>query len=329
MHRFGKLDRRTFVAGGVILPFLARSAFGQATADTEETMDPGAYLWQPELATEGPIVIIVSIPEQRVYVYRNGIQIGVSTCSTGKPGHSTPTGVFVVLQKDKNHHSSTYNNAPMPNMQRLTWSGIALHAGDLPGYPASHGCVRLPMEFSKLIFGITQLGVPVIIADEKSQSDVVVHPGFLLPTDAEQQATAAVLAAEKGQQSAPTNVTSGVVSAADGKVIMLIDGQVAWESAIEIADPKAPLGNTCYTLLGLTPDGSAFRWQAHDIDGDRETVTRKDPVLSRITVQKADEATKILERVAQGSTLVVTDESASADNRTAPGFVIIDAEVTA
>jgi hypothetical protein len=138
-----------------------------------------------------------------------------------------------------------------------------------------------------------------------------------------------VLAAEKGQQSAPINVTSGVVSAADGKVIMLIDGQVAWESAIEIADPKAPLGNTCYTLLGLTPDGSAFRWQAHDIDGDRETVTRKDPVLSRITVQKADEATKILERVAQGSTLVVTDESASADNRTAPGFVIIDAEVTA
>lgn len=328
MLRLGRLDRRTFVAGSLVLPFLARAGFAQ-TADTEEAMDPGSYLWQPELAPDGPVVIIVSIPEQRVYVYRNGVQIGVSTCSTGKPGHSTPTGVFVILQKDKNHHSSTYNNAPMPNMQRLTWSGIALHAGDLPGYPASHGCVRLPVEFSKLVFGITQLGFPVIIADEKSQSEVVVHPGFLLPGDAQDQAAAAVLAAKNDTADAMTNVVSGVISGADRKATMLIDGQVAWESAIIIADPKQPLGSTAFTLLGLSSDGSAFRWQAHDIDGDRVTVTRKDPVLSRITVEKAEEAEKILEGVAAGSTLVVTDESATSDNRTAPGFVIIDAEVTA
>jgi hypothetical protein len=329
MRRFGLVDRRAFVAGGLVLPFLGRTAFGQASATTEEAMDPGSYLWQPELAPEGPVVIIVSIPEQRVYVYRNGIQIGVSTCSTGKPGHSTPTGVFVVLQKDKNHHSSTYNNAPMPNMQRLTWSGIALHAGDLPGYPASHGCVRLPMEFSKLIFGITQLGIPVIIADEKSQPEVVVHPGFILPTDAQDQAAAAVLAAKNDTANAITNVVSGVVSAADQKAIMLIDGQVAWESAITIAEPKQPLGSTAFTLLGLSPDGSAFRWQAHDIDGDRQTVTKKDPVLSRITVEKADEVTAILEKTKPGAIVVVTDEAADQDNRTAPGFVIIDAEVTA
>ncbi len=74
--------------------------------------------------------------------YRNGVRIAVSTCSTGKKGHETPTGVFTILEKDKDHHSSTYNNAPMPNMNRLTWSGVALHAGNLPGYPASHGCVR-------------------------------------------------------------------------------------------------------------------------------------------------------------------------------------------
>ena len=72
-----------------------------------------------------------------MYVYRNGVRIAASTCSTGKLGHRTPTGVFKILQKDKNHHSSTYNNAPMPYMNRLTWSGIALHAGQLPGYPAS------------------------------------------------------------------------------------------------------------------------------------------------------------------------------------------------
>ena len=84
--------------------------------------------------------------------------------SSGKPGHETPTGVFVILQKDKHHHSSTYNNAPMPNTERLTWGGIALHAGGLPGYPSSHGCVHLPLDFSAKLFEITHLATPVIIA---------------------------------------------------------------------------------------------------------------------------------------------------------------------
>ena len=131
------------------------------------------------------MAIIVSLPEQRVYVYRNGVEIAVSTCSTGKPGHSTPTGIFTILQKDKNHHSSTYNDAPMPNMERLTWSGIALHAGQLPGYPASHGCVRLPLEFSQKLFTVTHLGTPVIIANAASAPADVVHPGQVLAADAE------------------------------------------------------------------------------------------------------------------------------------------------
>ena len=87
----------------------------------------------------------MSLPQQRVHVYRNGIRIAVSTCSTGRPGHDTPTGVFVILQKDKNHHSSTYDDAPMPNIEhRLTWSGIALMPATCPAIPASPWCVRLP-----------------------------------------------------------------------------------------------------------------------------------------------------------------------------------------
>jgi lipoprotein-anchoring transpeptidase ErfK/SrfK len=77
-------------------------------------------------------VILVSIPKQWVVIYRNGVQIAASTCSTGRPGHRTPAGVFVILEKDKNHHSLTYDNAPMPYMERLTWGGVALHAGNLP-----------------------------------------------------------------------------------------------------------------------------------------------------------------------------------------------------
>ena len=99
--------------------------------------------WHPERSPTGPVAIIVSIPKQHVFVYRNGIQIGVSPCSTGMKGHETPTGVFTILQKEKEHRSNIYDDAPMPHMERLTWGGIALHAGKLPGYPASHGCIRL------------------------------------------------------------------------------------------------------------------------------------------------------------------------------------------
>lgn len=110
----------------------------------------GDFLWLGEAVTSGPVVMVVSLTEQRAYVYRNGILIGATTVSTGRPGHLTPTGVFTVLQKQKEHRSTIYDGAPMPYMERLTWGGIALHAGGLPGYPESHGCVHLPSEFARL-----------------------------------------------------------------------------------------------------------------------------------------------------------------------------------
>ncbi len=97
-------------------------------------LKPGEYLWHPEISPTGPIVLVVSLDEQRAYVYRNGIAIGLTTISSGKAGHETPTGVFTILQKDKDHRSNLYS-APMPYMQRLTWDGIALHGGSLPGHP--------------------------------------------------------------------------------------------------------------------------------------------------------------------------------------------------
>jgi hypothetical protein len=118
-------------------------------------LKPGEYVWEPERAPEGPLLIVASITEQAAYVYRNGIRIARSSVSTGRPGHRTPTGVFTILEKEVHHTSSIYKGAEMPYMERVTWGGIALHAGDLPGYPDSHGCVRLPLEFSKLLFGVT------------------------------------------------------------------------------------------------------------------------------------------------------------------------------
>ena len=133
----------------------AQSAVPQADV---RALKPGEFLWYPQIAPEGPVVLVVSLDEQRAYVYRNGIAIGVSTISSGKAGKDTPTGVFTILQKNKDHRSNLYNNAPMPYMQRLTWDGIALHGGALPGYPASHGCVRLPLEFARQLFAETRNG---------------------------------------------------------------------------------------------------------------------------------------------------------------------------
>ena len=131
------IDRRTALRRLVMLglaPLTAAPLRALAEAVREvHALKPGEFTWHPERSPKGPVAVIVSVPEQLVHVYRNGVRIAVSTCSTGKPGHETPTGVFTVLEKDKNHHSSTYNNAPMPNMNRLTWGGIALHAGQLPG----------------------------------------------------------------------------------------------------------------------------------------------------------------------------------------------------
>ena len=163
----------------------APSATLPATAlDAVDALAPGDYIWEPERTGNGQLVVVVSLPEQRAHVYRNGIRIGVSTISSGKPGKETPTGIFEILQKKRTHFSNLYNNAPMPFMQRLTWDGIALHAGKIPGYPASHGCVRLPEDFAEKLFAETERGMLVVIADEASHGTEVAYPGPRAPVDA-------------------------------------------------------------------------------------------------------------------------------------------------
>jgi len=113
----------------------------------------------------GSLFVVINLASQRAMVYRDGVLIGASTISTGTKDRETPTGVFPILEKQLMHRSSTYDNAPMPYMQRLTSKGVALHAGNLPGYAASHGCIRLPAGFAKLLYGATAIGTPVMITD--------------------------------------------------------------------------------------------------------------------------------------------------------------------
>ncbi|MGV3482467.1 MAG: L,D-transpeptidase family protein [Sphingobium sp.] len=129
------------------------------------TLQPGEFLWSAPAESDAPLTIGISIALQRIYVYRGDTLIGVSAISTGKPGKETPLGDFRILQKAKWHRSNLYSNAPMPFMQRLTWDGIALHAGWNPGYPASHGCIRLPFAFARALFDMTALGSMVSVTD--------------------------------------------------------------------------------------------------------------------------------------------------------------------
>jgi lipoprotein-anchoring transpeptidase ErfK/SrfK len=127
------------------------------------------------------MMMVIDLHTQRAEVYRDGVRIGVSTVSTGKPGHRTPTGTYTVLEKQRFHRSSRYNNAPMPYMQRLTWYGIALHGGHLPGRPASHGCVRLPHAFAEALFWESTIGMKVIITDQAPGKENVTLSSTLNP----------------------------------------------------------------------------------------------------------------------------------------------------
>jgi len=139
-------------------------------------LSPGSFIWQPEVAAHGETEMVVSIAAQRAWVFRGGKLIGISTVSTGREGHRTPTGAFPLLQKKKMHFSTLYDSAPMPHMQRLTWDGVALHAGAIPGYPASHGCIRLPSEFARLLYGVTTMGTVVrVIADHPPEGLAALH----------------------------------------------------------------------------------------------------------------------------------------------------------
>ncbi|MFC4728444.1 L,D-transpeptidase family protein [Coralloluteibacterium thermophilus] len=203
----------------------------------EVNFEPGDFIWEPQLSPDGPVTLVVSLPEQRIYVYRNGVRIGVSTVSTGEDGYETPTGEFVILQKRRMHHSNLYDDAPMPFMQRLTWSGIALHAGALPGHPASHGCVRLPEDFAAKLYEVTDFTTAVVVADVHSHPMGVVHPGLLAPIEPRTAFMRVGTGLDDAQALwAPERVPEGpmvaVFSEADRRVSVFRDG-------IEIA--RAPL----------------------------------------------------------------------------------------
>ncbi len=301
------------VASAGAMPQPPAHTKGSPTGKSTGVLKPGEYWWNPRVSPAGPVVVLVSIPLQTASVYRNGILVGRSSVSTGAKGHSTPTGVFTILEKQTTHRSKKYNNAPMPNMQRLTWSGIAMHSGNLPGYPASHGCIRLPYDFSQLLFSITPRGGTVVIGDETSpQPHLAANPGVMLaPKDFTPEM---VRPLETGEyQWAPERSTEGpvtvLVSGADRALYVYRNGEPIGRAALEV---RGPLGDHVFTMLeGVS--GSASAW-APGREGRRwmnvsdKDVTSRD-LESRIAVSP-EFASKIYDVLSPGATIIVTDQPA-------------------
>ena len=280
----------------------------------------GQYVWAPELSAAGPVLLVVNLETQRAVLFRNGVPIAATTISSGKAGNETPTGVFTVLQKNKEHYSKTYNNAPMPNMQRLTWSGIALHAGKLPGYPASHGCIRLPHAFSSLLFGATQLGMTVVITSIPA-----------VPSSSDAPAVAAMAPAagaplssaayEWHPESSPAHVdsmVSVVISAADGKAVVMRNGVEIGSAPVRVTGDIRPMA---YVLRAW--DGTGQHWLKLQFAGQGEgmEVTQAEGKRFEAPVKFRYDVGTVLR---PGSVVIVTPESLSAGSTGRSQTVIED-----
>jgi hypothetical protein len=275
---------------------------------------PGEFSWEPELSGNGPLVVIISLSDQSLSAYRNGIRIARSSISSGTKGRSTPTGVFTILEKEVTHFSNKYHHAPMPYMQRLTWQGIALHGGVLPGYPASHGCIRLPHEFAKLLYSITTRGTTVIVLDEKApQPTFATQPGMIMwPKEA-----GAMRPINGAYEWTPERSAEGPItilaSAADKTVYVYRNGEPIGRAVLQIDDPKRLLGSHVFTMLeGLSETPSAFvrgrrahRWMAVKTEGN---TTLSD--LGQHVHVPPEFAAKVYDIIAPGTTILVTDAPA-------------------
>jgi hypothetical protein len=247
-----------------------------------------------QAAAKGPLQIVISVADQSISVYDDGSLVAHSSVSTGVPEHPTPLGIFTVISKQRWHRSNIYSNAPMPYMQRITWSGIALHAGPLPGYPASHGCVRLKEDFAIRLWRLTRRGTRVIIAPRDVQPVEIASPRLpqAKPKAADApQVTAAIVsdntmieaagssspstspedsqppqagaqAADSKRKTIPISI---LVSRKSNKVFIRQGFTNLLEAPVTIRDPDAPLGTHLFTLMSARPEDPTARWTVMSI----------------------------------------------------------------
>ena len=284
---------------------------------------------RPEDPPKGPLQIIISITDQRVSLFDNGTLIARSSVSTGTQGHPTPLGVFSVIGKQRWHRSNIYSAAPMPYMQRITWSGIALHAGVVPGHPASHGCIRLKNDFAIQLWHLTKRGTRVIIAHDDVQPVEITNPHLFKPKavsgSPEFQAATVAGKSISPVSNAETPETTSLpvpgpapaggaakkivpisvfVSRKLSKLFVRQGFSPLFDVPIKIENPEEPLGTHVFTAMEFQNEGAAIRWTVVSIPeefprmSEGATKEREAPAKqTALSVPLPDKANSALDRI--------------------------------
>ena len=284
-------------------------------AAAAQGLKPGQWVLSPEMAPEGPVLVLVDLTAQLAFVYRNGVNIGVSTISSGKPGHETPTGIFQILEKDADHRSSTYNNAPMFYQERLTWDGVALHAGGLPGYPESHGCVHLPIEFARELFEITTMGGTIVVSGRAGAPVRALAGGVLAPLD-ELGMVLTHDPLDDGEDfhwddtAAPEGPMSIIVSTSEQRIVVMRNGQ-------EIARSRAVLDDHLGTHVATLQRGSdgGLHWILVGVPGHEGEANHPLDALALNRLRLPEQFRQRLRNEIQiGTSIVVTSAPVHSEN---------------
>ena len=285
----------------------------------KDSLKKGEFTWAPQLAPSGPILVTVSLDEQLAYTFRNGVLIGVATASTGKKGHTTPTGVFHTILKDAKHRSSKYNNAPMPYTQKFTSSGIALHAGGLPGYPSSHGCVHLPSEYARLLFKETPMGMTVMVTNNTKYPESVDHPAFLSPVMADGKIQEHErLSPKETYRWNPDLSSSGpvsmLISRTDKRLVVVRNGKEIGRCKISIDNENDSIGTFIYVAhekknISTSVSGKNIQWLSCELsDTNYGSGSHGDHKAQLGRIKIPDAFLHDIQPVMQeGTTMVITD----------------------
>ena len=302
---------------------LAKKAEPQDTAKNEL-----AKKYSPK----GPLQIIISIADQRISLYDNGALIARSSVSTGVQSHPTPLGIFTVISKERWHRSNIYSGAPMPYMQRITWSGIALHAGMVPGHPASHGCIRLPNDFAIRLWRLTKRGTRVITAREDVQPVEIANPHLFVPKPKAASVSpepSAVTVAGNNNNTAPAthgallsnagtpevtdlqiprSIPAGAEPQKVGPISVFVSRKLSrlfvrqgftplFDVPVKIENPEQPLGTHVFTAMDYQSDGASIRWTVVSLPEEFSRTKEREAVATPPSVMLPDKANEALDRI--------------------------------
>ncbi len=292
---------------------------------------------EPQDTPKGPLQIIISIADQRISLYDNGALIARSSVSTGVQGHPTPLGVFTVISKERWHRSNIYSGAPMPYMQRITWSGIALHAGVVPGHPASHGCIRLTNDFAIRLWHLTKRGTRVIIArDDVRPVEIANSHLFVskLKAASVSPESSAVTVAGNNNNTAPAthgallssaetpevtdpqipgSIPAGVAPQKVVPISVFVSRKLSrllvrqgftplFDVPVKIQNPEQPLGTHVFTAMDYQNADASIRWTVVSLSGEFSPPKEREAGMERIvatppSVMLPDKANDALDRI--------------------------------